>query len=570
MRRREGWGRHQRTQQLRAGRFMGQHETEITRLSQSDVRKRLLRDLASTELVTVYETSSHNPDDCAIYCALIPTKSIDQSLKDPAWDLLYGEGLPSAAVSYGDGKEQVRYLRFGTGSVEPLVFDRTFHGQRPDYVEVCEEFRHFHELFHDQKTGQLIKIKDGAEELVGVIESDCVKIRLLEIRQFLAIKEMHLALMFDGRASSKISLQDLGLKEGEKSKHRDKDCCWSLGYGDFHGLGGDRAFSRLIGKRLISPLPKEKSGFWGYAKEVPKKYLDFVIGVDDVGDEISFTSDPSKLANNFGANAGAPNYLTPVPFRKSVLEKYYAQSSKFRIDSGRLSCGSLWGLQIDNHHDDKVVVWLGDLGRDLPYEEQHHWRSHNIASVGVVSETYFSRQIMAQFADSNRIEHRFQRIYSRLAETSGEMLGWPLLKDLDGADRHHFTSLRVPANDEQKDFDDLVLSLTKILVDSLNEKELNKIIGASSSEIVGSIARLDKALSTRGVLGYESHIKFLQKLQSLRSTGSAHRKGSNYRKIAGDFGVDSQDLRAVFTGILQKGYDFLEFLLNVVQAKKLS
>jgi hypothetical protein len=58
---------------------------------------------------------------------------------------------------------------------------------------------------------------------------------------------------------------------------------------------------------------------------MPKKYLDFVIGVDDEGAEISFTSDPSKLANHFGANPGAPNYLTPVSFRKNVLENYFAQ-----------------------------------------------------------------------------------------------------------------------------------------------------------------------------------------------------------------------------------------------------
>lgn len=453
--------------------------------------------------------------------------------------------------------------------VEPLVFQREFHGQKPSYVEVSEEFRHFHNLFYDSKTGQLIKTGGSNDEIVGEIDRDCVKLRLLELRQFLAIKEMHLALLFDSRATSQISLKDLGLKEEEGAKYRDDLVCWILGYGDFHGLGSGRAFSRLLGKRLIPPLPKEKSGFWGYAKETPKKYLDFVIGVDDEGSEISFTSDPSKLANYFGANPGAPNYLTPVSFRKSVLDKYFAQPSKYHIGDGSLSCGSLWSLQIDNHHDDKVTVWLGDLGRDLPTEEQYHWRSHNVVAPGIVSETYYARQIMAQFTDSDRLEHRFQVAYNRLAEVSDEVLGWPLLKDLDKGDQHHLSGIRIPANDEQKDFDELVLSLTKILVDSLNEKELNRLIGPSSNTIVGSIARLEAAFSVCGVTGYEPHIKFLQKLQSLRSTGSAHRKGSNYRKVAEEFGVDSNDLRTVFAGILQKGHDFLEFLLDVIKAKQL-
>lgn len=371
--------------------------------------------------------------------------------------------------------------------------------------------------------------------------------------------------MFDCRQHSRASLGDLRLEKGA-TDHRDGILSYTIRYGDFGGLTGDRAFSRLLGKRLFPPLPKEKSGLWGFAQEEPKKCVEFIVGQDDDGTEVTNISDPDRLANFFEANPDQPNYLTPVHFRKQVLDKYYQQPSKFSVEDGYLRCGRLWGMMMDNYHEDRVVAWLGDLGRDLPYEEQLHWRSHNITPAGGVSQTYFKRQLLAQATDSDRPEHDLKSRYQQLADTCDRKLGWKLLLPLSPEDAHHFSAIRVPATDEQKDFDDLVGSLAKILVDSLNEKELNKLIPASEHvAIKGSIACLEKAFMICGVEGYEEHVEFLRKLQNLRSSGMAHRKGGNYQKIAREFGVESRTLRTVFQGILRRAVAFLEFLQGVIQ-----
>ena len=65
--------------------------------------------------------------------------------------------------------------------------------------------------------------------------------------------------------------------------------------------------------------------------------------------------------------------------------------------------------------------------------------------------------------------------------------------------------------------------------------------------------------------GFEPHIDFLRNLQNLRSSGAAHRKGSNYRKIADEFQVDRQNLRTVFDGILRRALDVLNFLISAVE-----
>ncbi len=442
---------------------------------------------------------------------------------------------------------------------------------RPDYQEISEEFRHFHRLYHEQRDNKFYKIDDGGtEHLVAIIEPDRIQIRVKEIRQFLAIKEMHLAIFFDYVEYSRLGLDEFELAERINERNGDSEC-WCLSYGDSHGMCGFHAFSRLCGKRFIAPVPKEKSGMWGFAEKEQDQYADFIIGSDDNGDGIIHTSDPAKLANNFGANKGAPNYLTAVHFRKSVLDKYYNLPGKFSVEDSYLRCGSLWGLQMDNHHGDKVCAWLGDLGRDLPYEEQLHWRSHNIEPVGEVSDVYFKRQIMAVATDSEQPEHIFKSEYSDLLRTSSSALGWRILLPLTEGDKHHLKSLRIPASDEQCDFDGLTLALTKILVDSLNEKQLNKFIPNEDRGVIkGSISRLEKALDECGVTGYQEHVGFLRKLQNLRSTGVAHRKGSKYEKIAEEFGIENKNLSAVFEEILVKAAAVLRFLKETISMGDLS
>lgn len=547
-------------------------ENEKKRLSQEVLLERLLKEPKPTEMLTVYLSNYENTHNYGIHPALIPIDQKAEILESYSWDLSHESGIPGSCVYYENGEEKPEYFRFGSDSdVEPLVISRDFHGAQDGYQEVAEEFRFFHNLYHDQKNNRYIKIgDDGNETTIIEMTDERIKIRVKELRQFLAIKDMYLSIQFDCREHTALTLEKLRREDGCED-HKDELSIWSLCYGDFGGMGGDhKAFSRLLGKKLILPFPKSKSGLYGFTKEEKKKYVDFIIDTDEVGDEISFNSNPDLLANNFGANPEAPNYLTPVHFKKEVLDKYYGQPSKYSVEDSYLRCASLWGLQMDNHHNDKVCVWLGDLGRDLPYQEQLHWRSHNIHPEGSVSKTYFKRQILAQFTDSDRPEHIFKSKYNNLHKLSIEHLGWALLLPLNTDDAHHFESLRVPSTNEQSDFDTLVLGLTKILIDSLNEKSLNKYIdGSIKGDLKGSISRLEVVLKQEGIVNHESHIEFLRKLQSFRSSSSAHRKGSNYNKIASDFDIGNRDLISVFEGILRKSIELLDHLIEVVTSGKL-
>ena len=160
----------------------------------------------------------------------------------------------------------------------------------------------------------------------------------------------------------------------------------------------------------------------------------------------------------------------------------------------------------------------------------------------------------------------FKEKYDELQELCRENLGWQLLQPLSSDDQHHLKNLRIPATDEQRDFDELVLSLARILIDSLHMKRLNSLLSDAQKEGLekGSIARLEAVLASRNIERAAEHIAFLRNLQNLRSSSSAHRKGSKYRRIAKQFGIESQSLRDVFARILWQALDVLNFFILLV------
>ncbi len=440
------------------------------RLSQTHTLAEIQRELKSNKMVTVYQVDKDAEEHSKryIFCALIPSSQIQDALADSTWDLEFSDGMPSGLTYHKQGELQREYLRYGVDNgVEPLIINRNFYRLREEYSEISEEFRLFHQLYHDRKTDQFLKIDDvGNEEVVATVKPDHIQIRLKEIRQFLAIKEMHLAIQFIFSETSLHPLEELELQAGDEN-FQDGLMCWLHRYGDHYGIGNCQTFSYLVGKRLLEPLPKTKSGFWPFATE------------------------------------------------------------------------------------------------------QQHWRQHNIPPTGGISKTYFDRQLGAQFTNSDMPEHVFEQRYRDLQKVSQEELGENWLLPLSTADAYHLQHIRIPATDEQRDFDELVLSLTKILIDSLNEAYLKKMIPFEKRQEYKEkrgMALLEAALHLNKIKGTNEHVDFLKKLQSLRSSGSAHRKGGKYEKIAKHFGIENKSLSDVFIEILNSATKVLDFFITLVKS----
>lgn len=166
----------------------------------------------------------------------------------------------------------------------------------------------------------------------------------------------------------------------------------------------------------------------------------------------------------------------------------------------------------------------------------------------------------------------FKKRYHNLQKASQTHLGWQWLLPLCPADAHHLQSLDISVSDEQWDFDSLVLNLAKILIDSLNEESLKKLIPYEKQEAFehkNGTALLEAALYLNDLDGADVHIEFLWKLESLCSDGSLDRKGQNYSKIAKSFDVENQSLRHVFANILNGASDTLDYFIALVSSGRI-
>ena len=512
--------------------------------------------------------------DYFILGGLIPANLVEKILSgEHISDVIENVWAEPAAYA-PPGESQIKYFRWGVdgdmyGS-EPLVIGRQFSKMKENYIEISEEFRLFHNLYHDTVTDTYIKIDEaGNEETVAIVKPDEVQIRLKEIRQFLAVKEMYLSILFEFNEYSECSLQELGLSEVRRDElKRDGLTRWVYDRLETQ----NREFlsnSRLRGRQLIAPLPKSKSGFGDFAED--PKYVKFIVDVGENGDEVCYTCDPDKLSDLPRESPDAAWSLAPVHFRKQVLDKYYNEPSKYNVEDSVVSCG-LWSMKIDNHDREKVCVLLRDLGISLPHAEQLHWRAHNIPPEGGVSETFDRRMRRGEWASSDQPDLLFKQSYEQLQKVCGEYLGWQLLKPLGSEDEYRFQRLRVPVNDEQCHFDDLVQDLQTILIESINVKGLKQLLPAAERvNLKGkrSIEVLEEILNFHSVEDADHRVLFLQKLQALRSEGSGHRKGSGYKKIADHFGLDRLGQREAFIVILNQALDTVDFLTSVVRSGKL-
>lgn len=350
--------------------------------------------IGTDEWITLYKLEDSKCGSKCYFCALVPEKYLIKAMDSDSWDLMIGNGLPGFTRSNVSGRTRTRYERFGSSSVEPLIHKRFFHGLKPPQFDLLDEFRHFHNLYHDRRNDRYISVDErGEDDIVVQVFPNHVMAKTRHVRQFMAARALHLAVYFDHRAEADVDIAIARARLPDESVNRG-DLRFSFHVADLSG----RAFSRLVGKKIISPLPIKQCGVWPYETR-RRQFTDYIIGVDVNGRNVMHTGDEEALGNYFGRNPSAPHFLTPVWFRREVLRKYYDHPEKFDVEDGYLRRGSLWGLQIDNNLPNHVVVYLGDLG-SLAYEEQLYWKSFNLPpAADRSSETNFRRSFLAEFTD---------------------------------------------------------------------------------------------------------------------------------------------------------------------------
>lgn len=489
----------------------------------------------------------NKPENRCDYSALIPTTRVGEALTRSEWELNPAEGGPGV---WSSGDDVHTYYRTGSDNgVEPLLHVRTWSGVRPSSIELLEEFRLFHNLWRDDATGNYVKFDDAGDAVIVARPVDSgFEVLARSVRQFLAWKDAHLALYVVWNRYSERTLDELGFASMHQEKIADANSFFDLTVNHCNFQEGFRTIGRLVGKVLVPPLPREQSGFGPYEEE--HEYQSFIVGVDGDGKSVELSCAP-EVSEDY--------YLVPVWFRVDVLKKYQSEPERYEVTDGQVNCVGLWDLPVDNDHKDHVAAFLGDL-RVLPDSEQRHWRSHNIPPAASLSETAVRRSFMAEWATSERPEHRFARAYAEFMQCF-ENLGIQIIRPLTIDDEHCLKTLHVPYGESVMDFDQEVVKLTKLLVDSINDRELAKHITLEKDE--RSIRKLEKYLAAKGRTDSEPHTTLLRNLYNYRSQNAAHRRGSDAYKSFAKLVPGVSSRREVLAALLAKATAMLDYLREV-------
>lgn len=490
------------------------------------------------------------------YCALATARESARALQMDSWLVSKGDGGPGFMQSYGEGEPVSTYLPRGDDNedVELLVLVREFHGAAPRELELDQQFRLFHKLRYVPSSNTYVKMnEDGTQTPAVRLTKDRVEVRTALLKQYIAARQIDLVLFTDTVVYSSQRPASLTSEHIHHPGYHAR-----LDFFEDRFSQREKFGSRYCATKVIKAGPIETCGIWPY-EDADDNFPEFIIGEDQHGKPVKFTCDPEKLGNYFGKNPDAPHYLTPVHFRREVLAKYYDQPELYSVEDGYLRCASLWGLRLDNDLEDRVVVFLGDLGRDIPASERDHWRGYMVAADANMSDTNFRRAFLALPTDPAAADLVFRGIYDDASRAWMSRFGWPLFREPKESDVFLLQQLRVPLNDSQNEFEDAVKLLGKLMSDALNEAGIGKALPDKIENEKG-ISKFERFLAMKGYPHVARDIKYLRRVQELRSKVAAHLKGRDYEAVLTKNLGEARGASAI-RNLLEEGATFLRDLI---------
>ncbi len=276
--------------------------------------------------------------------------------------------------------------------------------------------------------------------------------------------------------------------------------------------------------------------------------LEYVIGMDPKTGEperLSYPGPPHEKTAYPGA--GDDNFLTPVFFRREVLNEYLNDPKHYTVSKTEVSAGDVWSLPIAITEQGNVQIWLGDLGR-ISEGAQRHFQRFNIADDDAVPDWRIRRDLAAEWVKTPEDE-AVDQLWAALRECNEaavRLCGQPLYAEVGGMNRERLEAMHVPLNSSLPAFQHQVTSLAILVADHLNSGFFDAV-GAPSGQ--GSLNRLAEWLEhSLRVSRDEAREKIggLYAVQAIRSSTGAHRVGDDAIPALERAGIDRDELPTGF------------------------
>jgi len=526
------------------------NDTQIDFLSFNDWLS--LNDNLSDDWVVIAQRGKITKySDLFITSCLIQADSegVEKFLSNSNWFISTTFGIPS---KYQEPYEDEEYDDGLTGFLDnvkytPFTFLRHFNTIIPDRFEIIQHFLLYHNAYWVEEKSEFHSISENGDIITLIKhttdfenEKERVLVDAHCLKDYLAVKNCFLARFHYHRRRSS---QDItNFIQGKFVTHALKnsnsyfelDLSTDIQYDDI------KSTSSLLGKDLVSPYDEPISHEITFEKD-ESQFLEFIVSRNKKGKEVTSTCNPDKLSNYF-TDKGTPDFLTPVYFKKELLQKYYAEPKKYEVSEGQIGYLNIWGIEYDITKENLIQVYLGDIGQRLPYSEQLHWRQYNVVPKGKISTHRFERDFLVKFSTPEIKEAPVSFFKQELEITQklfADLYGDKLFKELSKNDLHYFDTLHIPLTDEWKELDEQILNISKITTDSFNGKVLSKITGKKIGDLSSGNTKI------KGLLGlfYEYLLQKIGKqeivdaivepfnmVQAMRSSSVAHRKSKEFVK----------------------------------------
>ena len=522
--------------------------------------------------------------DEQIFSCLVNDNVAAKSMTYDTWDINHSEGGP--LINEQSDGTFISYSRYSNDEVEPIVMYLENEGRWSEEAFLAEEFVMYFKL-HKEAKGKKEYVYYQVDECGDDVEVARVagmnlEVKLKYVKEYIAVKKLNLLVFTDEVINDTRSINELGGNKIPWTIIKDSDLIFS--YALQEGLGY-KTCAVFRGKCILKHNDKDIQHLW---KLRDSGYENFIVDADEDGNEIFMSCDENRMPNLFTRQGDEPYSLSPVFFKRDVLSKYFQAVDKYSVQDGYLS-GPSWGIRIDNDRsDDYVVAALVDLGR-MPHREQLHWKSFNVLPPrnGFYSITTFSRWFDAIPTNcSEAPDLIFKQLYTQVNDRWRMKYGWSLFKELAADDQYHFETLHLMGQEnDQKEFDGLIQSITKLLIDSLNEKQLVKAIDSTKPDVLrflsernikelkpsyiqGGITKFECFLISEGLLD-SSVVKLLRKVQDLRSSTVAHRKSTKLdtrtEELFNFFGILQNSDKVVLFNLLNRLNERLKCLISIIE-----
>lgn len=291
----------------------------------------------------------------------------------------------------------------------------------------------------------------------------------------------------------------------------------------------------------------------------PKKYETYVYKIGEDGRYIEASCD-QETAGRSG------KFLTPVFFKKDVLQKYYGKPKFYTIRDGMIHHLGLWEIPFGENNDGLIHVWLGDLGR-IPYGEQTHWKQYNVPPRGGMHKNFVDRQLLGQFTEADSVCENLLTLKDQINANFASCCKFKLFKDLPPGNEHVEANFHTLTTNEEQEFGEQVLNMAKLFVDTLDKTNLKDNVNwrPKSTDEDRSIHFLENFLTEKRVASSDSEniVSSFRMVQTLRSQSGAHLKSTGHDKTLRDFGLGDLDPKNRFDKVVGKFYDSLHVLANL-------